>query len=217
MRRLVVEIDATDISRYIKQSPEWIEKIQSLEVLSFLRDTPRESALICRISLRDSAASVRDIFNAKDLEIQILEEEKKGTYICFVKKKRAQDAAQSYFMDVGGYLSTPYELIDGKIRATFLGSAVQVRKLLKVLKKLGLKYNIASLTDARFSPNSPLANLTEKQRRVLTTAYNLGYYDLPKKVSSEALARELHMRSSTLVIHRIKAERRLIAENLKQG
>src|SRR5579871_4535092 len=134
MRRLVMEIDATDISRYIEQSPEWVDKIESLQVLSFLRDTPRESALICRISLKDSTTRVEDLFNAEGLEIQILEKEGKRTYICFVKKKRGPNAAQNYFLGIGGYLSTPYELIDGKIRATFLGSAIQVRELLRTIK-----------------------------------------------------------------------------------
>jgi len=216
MRRLVLEIDAEEISRFVKESSKWVEKVDSLEVLNFLKETPRESALVCRVSFKDSATRVKDIFTAKGVECQTLDKERNGTYICFIRKKRAHGVAPVGLLVSGAYLSTPYELHDGKVRTTFLGTAIQIRRLLRIVEKSFIRYRIVSLSDAKFSPNSPINNLTEKQRRVLITAYNLGYYDLPKRISSEELARKLNMRSSTLVMHRIRAEKRLIAENLKQ-
>ena len=71
---------------------------------------------------------------------------------------------------------------------------------------------MVSLTDARFPPGSPLGRLTERQQKVLIMAYRNGYYDLPKRVSSEELARVVGVRASTLVVHRRRAERRLLAE-----
>jgi hypothetical protein len=35
------------------------------------------------------------------------------------------------------------------------------------------------------SPDSPLNALTEKQKEVITAAYNLEYYDIPRKIDSE--------------------------------
>ncbi len=217
MRRLVVEIEAAEISNFVKGSFEMFDKIQSLEVLSFLRETQMETAIICRVSFKESTTRIEDVFKFEGVEVQTLEKEKNGSYICFIKEKHDLNTARDSLQDFGGYLSTPYELKDGKVRATFLGTAIQIRKLLKILEKTAIRFRIISLSDARFSPNSPLSNLTEKQRKVLITAYNLGYYDLPKRISSEELARKLDMRSSTLVIHRIRAEKRLIAGNLKQG
>lgn len=89
-----------------------------------------------------------------------------------------------------------------------------MRRFLGAFGKAGLRYKLVSLTDAKFLPNSPLGCLTEKQRRVITTAFNLGYYDLPMKIGSEELAQKLNIREQTLVIHRRKAERRLLAELL---
>ncbi len=48
-----------------------------------------------------------------------------------------------------------------------------------------MKLKVVSLMDAKFSPSSPLQRLTEKQRDVLIKAYKLGYYDRPRKISSE--------------------------------
>jgi len=53
--------------------------------------------------------------------------------------------------------------------------------------------------------------------KVVSAAFNLGYYGLPKRISSNELGRRLGMRSSTLVVHRIKAERHLLAEVLKES
>ncbi|MDA4112892.1 MAG: helix-turn-helix domain-containing protein [Thaumarchaeota archaeon] len=69
----------------------------------------------------------------------------------------------------------------------------------------------ASITDAKFSQDSPLSRLTEKQRRVLVTAYRLGYYDEPRRISSQELAKRMKVGSSTLINHRRRAERHLLA------
>lgn len=42
------------------------------------------------------------------------------------------------------------------------------------------------------------------------TAYALGYYDVPRKISSDELSRQLNVDKSTIVEHLRKAERKLI-------
>jgi predicted DNA binding protein len=108
-------------------------------------------------------------------------------------------------------MSIPYEINDGQMKATFLGSAKEMRAILDSFERGAMHYRVLSLSDARFSPDSPLSHLTEKQRRVILSAFNLGYYDVPRRVSSEGLAERLNIREPTLVMHRRKAERRLLA------
>jgi predicted DNA binding protein len=48
--------------------------------------------------------------------------------------------------------------------------------------------------------------LTEKQRRVLTTAYRLGSCDLLRRISSEPLPEELNLHKLALAAHRRKAD-----------
>jgi predicted DNA binding protein len=52
---------------------------------------------------------------------------------------------------------------------------------------------------------------------VIMSAFNLGYYDVPRRVSSEELAKRLNMREPTLVLHRRKAERRLLASLIRDS
>ena len=57
----------------------------------------------------------------------------------------------------------------------------------------------------------PLVHLTDKQRRVIVSVFNLGYYDIPRRIGSRELARRLNIRSPTLVMHRRKAERQILS------
>jgi len=208
VRRLIVEFAVDDIVM-ILQEPA-LEKIEVMEVLSFLKSTPDEVALICRVQFKDPAAKVEDVFSGRFEEVQVLEHEK-GGFVCFFREKRPGGPAGISPMGIGGYLSVPYEVSDGRLRATFLGSAKEVRGILGSIERVGVRYKVISLMDAKFSQDSPLARLTEKQRRVILSAFNLGYYDVPRKVSSEELAKRLKIREPTLVMHRRKAERRLLA------
>ncbi len=214
MRRVVVEAPIDSMRSLLGDSQEMFGEIRSLEILTFLKDTPRETAMICRIEVTDPAES-NLVVERNDISIKILEKEKKGTFICFVKRRRKAGLPRSSFIAGGGYLSTAYEIRDGNIRATFLGTSRQVRSFLQTIQKTGIRFKVIALADAKFSPDSPLSGLTDTQIKVLKSAFNLGYYDLPKKITSDELAKKLNMRSSTFVLHRIKAERRILAKVLK--
>jgi predicted DNA binding protein len=51
---------------------------------------------------------------------------------------------------------------------------------------------------------------------VLIAAYKLGYYDVPRRITSEELAKKLDPVKSTLSAHVRKAERRLLTEMLNE-
>jgi predicted DNA binding protein len=99
---------------------------------------------------------------------------------------------------------------EGKVKITFLGSAKQVRDFIKLFEDASIRYRVVSLMDARFPPHSPLSSLTEKQRKALITAHNLGYYDVPKKINLVQLAERLDLACSTVDVQLRRAERRLL-------
>ncbi|MDA4137393.1 MAG: helix-turn-helix domain-containing protein [Thaumarchaeota archaeon] len=215
MRRLTVELNLEELSK-MDNNP-MIKKIKSLEILQFLKDGPEEFTVICRVEFEDAASRVEDFVDDDIIELQMLDQEKDGAYTYLIRSKRATHP-EAHFdpFASGGYLSVPFEIRDGRARITYLGNAKQIRSFLDGIEKLGTKYRIASITDAKFAQNSPLSRLTEKQRRVLVTAYRLGYYDEPRRISSLELARKMKVGSSTLINHRRRAERRLLAELVGQ-
>jgi len=227
LRRLVIEISLEQFGNSGQTVPvkavNILEKVKSIEMLHILKMVPGEFAAIVRIELRDPKLDVEAIWameglQGSKLEHELLDRGSDAVSTYFIRSKASVRGPQ--LVGQGGsmpYLSTPFELKDGKLRVTLLGSSSQIKRYLADLSKQTLvKYRIASLTDAKFPPNSPIGRLTDKQRRVLVTAYRLGYYDVPRKITSEELAKNLKLVKSTFSAHVRKAERRLLAELLSE-
>ena len=62
--------------------------------------------------------------------------------------------------------------------------------------------------------SGPLDELTDRQREVIQTAYDLGYYEVPRPVSTEEVAAEFDLDSSTVAEHLQRAERNLLSVHL---
>jgi hypothetical protein len=196
--------------------------LKTLQVLQFLRLDEEEIAAICRIEPQDATSDFEDLM-AKTVLVgdnfsgaQILEKEKSGAYIVFVKHKPVPIRLNlSPLKGEGGYIIST-EIREDKVKMIYLGTVKEIKNILDELKQNGPRYRIVSLTDAKFSLNSPLNSLTEKQKRVLTTAYKLGYYSMPRKINSEQIAKKLNIHKSAFVAHRRKAELRLVTQVLKE-
>ena len=60
----------------------------------------------------------------------------------------------------------------------------------------------------------PLDTLTARQREVIETAWEMGYYEVPKEVSADEIASEMGLDSSTVNEHLQRAERNLLGRIL---
>jgi len=215
MRRLIVEIPSKAFSKLDPKTP--LEKIRSAEVLHFLKLDYKEAAVILRVEFNEPNVSIEDVFRDDLTEVQLLDceegrEKENGIYTYFIKIRPTQTISEEFDLSaVGGYLSLPFEVKDGKVKTTFLGSTNEVRGFITLLETASIRYRVVSLMDAQFSPHSPLSRLTEKQRQALFSAYTLGYYDMPKKIGLVQLAERLDLAYSTLEAHLRKAERRLLS------
>lgn len=205
MRRLIIEMNLNEMKKF-EDNPIF-QKIRSLEILQFLKEGPDEVAIVCRVEFNDPSARMEDFIDADILELQTLDREEGGAYTYFIKSRSG-----ALHSTAGGYLSVPFEIRNGRARMTYLGNGKQIKFFLEEIERVGIKYRVSSVMDAKFPQHSPLSRLTEKQRKVLTTAYVLGYYDTPRRISSQELGKRLKIGSSTLVGHRRRAERRLLAE-----
>jgi DNA-binding CsgD family transcriptional regulator len=186
------------------------KSVKSVEVLNVLRFDRNDISVICRVEFRNPRSQANRLFGDSDAEVQELEKDRKGVYTFFVRRKLPNPPRGVNPRLV--YLSTPWRVENGVGRATCLGSAKQIRTMMRELSKAGIPYKIISLTDARFSGSSLLSVLTDRQREVLAEAFQSGYYDIPRKMRSDELAMKLGMRNATFVAHRRKAERRLLSE-----
>ncbi len=215
MRRLILEVYEKELSKAGIELPP-LKKIKSLELLYFLRQDADEFAAISRVELKDDA-KIEELQKGKLLlDAQVIEQEKNGTYILFTRSGAPSlSSVLNYIGMDGGYLFPPLGIEDGKVRFSFLGSEKQIKDFMQKIDAIGIRYRVILLSDANFAPNSPFNELTEKQQEVLMTAYRLGYYDIPRKITSEDLAKKLGLVDSTVVEHLRKAEQRLIRQILE--
>jgi predicted DNA binding protein len=210
MHRLILEGSIEEFRKIDKESAEMtIEKIKLFELLHVLRFDSGQLASVCRVEFTDSSIKIEDVFIGNKLKVVPLETEKEGTYICFLKERLPHGSQD--LLNIGVYLSGPCEIRNGRVKVSVVGETRQLKAFIKFIQKLDVSFKVVSLTEAKFSPHSPLDYLTDKQRTVLVSAFEHGYYDLPRRIDSKALAEKLDLRSSTLIEHRRKAERRLLA------
>jgi hypothetical protein len=218
MRRLVLELYGKELNRRIEGTT--FRKIKSMELLHLLRYDKNEFTGIFRIMLNDPKLNVERLFDddKNPTELKLLEL-KDGAFIVFLKRRpRPGYLFGTDITRAGrGYIISPFEISNGKIKFAFIGNQKQVREIIAGVEKRGLDYKVISLTDADFPTNSPLNRLTQKQRDILVSAFNLGYYDVPRKINSDKLADHFGLKSATVVEHLRKAEKRLISNILDES
>lgn len=95
---------------------------------------------------------------------------------------------------------------DGQMSYTLFMSGDAIPRFLQALHSNDIEYKISEI-----SKMSPKRALTAKQERVLKSALELGYYDFPKRVTTEELARVLSAAPSTVTEILRRAERRIIS------
>jgi len=207
---LIKRAESTELNRL-----ETIKKIKSFEVLHILRFDSSETAAIFRLEPKDNSLEAEELLKSilpnLNVEYQLLEQDR-GACIYYIKGKTVQSSSGTPIRR-GIYPMLPFAVRDGKVRVTLVGDNEQIKEF---LENRGVNYKVVSLTDAKFSLNSPISRLTEKQQEAISLAFRLGYFDTPRKVSADELARKLGLSSSTLAVHLRRAERRLLAEMLNE-
>ena len=89
------------------------------------------------------------------------------------------------------------------------GSQEELSAMLADLQAAGQNITLEKLRDYRIQETS-LDALTDRQHEVLEVAYELGYYDVPRKSSTAEVAVDLGVDDSTVAEHLQRAEHNLL-------
>ncbi len=108
------------------------------------------------------------------------------------------------------YFTGPYIIRNEKVTFGILGEIASLRAFMKDMENRINGFKVISVTNGDQLNSSPLQALTGKQREVISRAFRLGYYDMPRKISSTKIAVKLGMNQSTFTEHRRKAEHRIM-------
>jgi hypothetical protein len=210
MRRVTLEFNYQDAWKQIFGSNA--EKVEILEGLRCFKCDLESIALICRIKLKDKKMNVKDLIGKGLLtNIELLYKEKDGSEVVFIEGRLCipqlpKDARLPKLL-----AARPPDFLDvDRMRVEVVGKETDVKKILQNASRWRNTYKILGLTSIDKKEEPLLSKLSMKQRQALLTAFALGYYDVPRKISSEELSRHLNADKSTIVEHLRKAEKKLI-------
>ena len=99
---------------------------------------------------------------------------------------------------------------DGTISWLMLGNKSSIKKLLNQLERQGVRFALKKIERAR-TPNM----LTKRQEEVLLLAYELGYFDQPRRIDLHSLASMLKLSPPTLSELLRRAQKKVITEYIK--
>lgn len=99
------------------------------------------------------------------------------------------------------------------VLVSLVGSQEAIRDMLRNYEAAGAAPSLRKLTEYD-GGSSTLDALTDRQLRVIKTAYELGFYEVPREASTEDVAGELDLNSATVSEHLQRAERNLLTQQL---
>lgn len=210
MRRVTLEFNYQNAWKQIFGSNA--DKVKVLEALRCFKCDLEGLAIICKIKLKDKNMNIKDLVGKGLLtNIEILYREKDGSVVVFIEGRSCVPQPPKGTRLPKLLMSRPPDFLDvDRMKVEVIGKEVDMKKLLEYANRWSNTYKILGLTSVDTKAESPLSKLTVKQRQALLTAFALGYYDVPRRISSEDLSRHLNADKSTIVEHLRKAERKLI-------
>ncbi len=222
MRELVFDVS-------LDESPEsavLVDALKHVEVISFLEIRADGYLLLCRASregVKSFKASIsRDRANritAKVVgvqgELQILLVSAK--WLAGLAKMNSKQRRELNFfraMERVPIYELERPMLRGtKIRISVVAGETIVKRLLGGLSELRVPYDVVSLGRPRPKTRA-LENLTARQIGVLRLAHAMGYYDIPRRTTTEAIARYLDMDKGTVGEHLRRAEKHVFDQML---
>lgn len=102
---------------------------------------------------------------------------------------------------------------DEGVDVTMVGDHEALADRVADYENAGADVLLRTLTDYD-GPDNPLAATTDRQREVLETAFEVGYFEVPREATTEDVAATLDLDPSTVREHLQRAQRNLLGELL---
>ena len=205
----------------------FFEIVEYIEAKAILRIDVEQGIKIAACDVK-----TKDEFTLEDVPlpvewkiIDVLKENNK-VFTCVIKTEYKQNSTRiRQLFDMGDYTNLrklfgsdiifelPFNVSEGKVVMTFVADNETIKKLLKKISLVGTIENI-SFQPAIFSDYNILSCLTERQKEVITTAKESGYYEVPRRISTEELSQKLGISTATVLEHLRKAEHRIMSHIL---
>ncbi|MHA1731882.1 MAG: helix-turn-helix domain-containing protein [Promethearchaeota archaeon] len=110
-------------------------------------------------------------------------------------------------------LKMPVAFFPNKCQVKFLGTREGLKKLLFQFSNSKVKFKILSISDKDAEKSGQDPKLTQKQEAVLRYALDNGYFEIPRAISTQDIAREFSITPAAILEHVRKGQKKIF-ENL---
>ena len=132
-------------------------------------------------------------------------------YLC---KITAESAGRDILsMEELGIPNSDLHVDDDGLTVSLVGDQEDISRGIAAYDTAGLSVSLQRIADYD-GPTTALDTLTDRQREILQTAFRLGYFEVPRDVSTEDVADAFELDTSTVAEHLQRAERNLLSDLL---
>jgi len=210
MRKIIVEMNPSLITMVQRNLFETLQYIEGKALLRF--DFEKGIKIgICDIKMKEKC-TLENLRAPDGFEILNVLKEDDNKYTCLVRIEYKSTLLKILkLFHVGDIIyDLPFLVSEDKIVFAFIADGEALKNLLNIIKPLGFIRNV-SFQRIAFSEFNALSCLTDRQKEVIVTAKNHGYYDYPRKITPEELSQKLGISKATTIEHLRKAENRIIS------
>lgn len=205
MRRMIAELPVEEMDRL---GYGRLFEMAEVQYIYGLRYGSRGFVELVKFRMRDPQVEPKAIADGKHIVRVEVQNRSDGWLTCLLHRA----PRKLFWNHLSPWVFQDHSLeVHGKwVRISMLGGPDELHALTKAAEAEGIRYRVQRVEEVEVGPASPLGGLTRQQRRVLRAAYDLGYFEQPKRVYAEDLARALGLKKATVVEHLRKAEKRLL-------
>ncbi len=212
MRKMVLDITPAEGTR--ASLGPILEVLSSYEILEQLKFDRERGTCVDLISCRlREGLSIEETDWFGHMEVLSVLKSEGDVHTCLVKYYEPpgeEDVGDDFEMDV--VYTTPSLVSEDRMVISAIGDDRDLARLMEGVRRHVGEVTSMSLTRAAYQRRDILTVLTDRQREVLTAANQYGYYDYPRRVSSEKLAARVGISKPVMLQHLRKAEKRIMAD-----
>ncbi len=193
------------------------EKMEEVTIITSLMQTFEKFILVVEVKWKDGP----DIEHVERLRIVERAEEISrdgNTSILIVSGKFPEvyrEVIRKFFDTFDCFIEFPARFTLGTMTGSIVGTHEDINRFLKFAEGWGATYEVISVRKYHPRLEGVLSQLTPKQYTCLESAVRMGYFDVPRKVSSRDLASKLDISHSTFLEHIKKGQRQILSSLFK--
>ena len=211
MRTLTLEIEPFETVK--EEMAEVFANVRSYSILETLKMDYQAGICIEILEfVLKEGVSIQDIRTVGNMEILSVLKSIDNKHTCLIRYTESEEAKEQFQeSDLGLIHTIPTIISPEKFTISMMGERKNLADFVEMMKNAGTIRKMA-VRRAAYQKADLLVVLTDKQREVMVAAFQNGYYDYPKKISSERLCRKVSIAKPTLLQHMRKAEGRILKE-----